>query len=148
MFFFDKIKDLNNTTTFFFCRVQRFSSGNDPQDPTGCRVQSSGHHTVEGVARLLPNWLHIRRVKHALVGPQHEIVFNQLRTLVMQDCWIMIRELAERKTSPPVHSIMKKDLGFRRISVQVVPKLLTIEGITPFVDCTMLETVGVGLLSL
>lgn len=60
----------------------------------------------------------------------------------------MIRELAERKTSPPVHSIMKKDFGFRRISVQVVPKLLTIEGITPFVDCTMLETVGVGLLSL
>lgn len=41
----------------------------------------------------------------------------------------MLRELEDEVsiTSGPVHSILKDDLGFRRISAKVIPKLLTIE---------------------
>lgn len=49
----------------------------------------------------------------------------QLRILMMQDCQIMIRKLAYKVgiTNEPAHSIMKEDLGFRRISLKVIPKL-------------------------
>lgn len=35
-----------------FFKARRISSGNDFQDPTGLRVRSNGHHTVERVVRL------------------------------------------------------------------------------------------------
>lgn len=50
----------------------------------------------------------------------------------MQDRQIMIKELADEEAihHGSVHSIMKEDLGFKRISVKFMPKQLMIEQIT------------------
>ncbi|XP_076043720.1 protein GVQW3-like [Oratosquilla oratoria] len=59
---------------------------------------------------------------------RNEIVVNQLRTRVMQNRRI-IRELTDKVgvSIGSVHSIMREDLGFWRISAKFVPKLLAIE---------------------
>jgi len=60
---------------------------------------------------------------------RNEIVIDQVRTLLMQDRRITIRELADEAgvSIGSVHSIVTEDLGLRRISAKFVPKLLTIE---------------------
>ena len=77
---------------------------------------------------------------------RNEIIIDQVRTLVMQDRRFTIRELADEASVSigSVHSILTKDLGFRRISAKFVPKLLTIEQkqLRLEIALDMLETVN------
>ena len=54
---------------------------------------------------------------------------KEVRTLVMQDCRITVRELTDRVgvSIGSVHTILTADLGLRRVSAKFVPKLLTVE---------------------
>ena len=58
---------------------------------------------------------------------RNDNVINQVRTLVMQDRRITLRELADkiRVSIGSVHTILTADLGLRRVSSKFVPKLLT-----------------------
>ncbi|PNF41749.1 hypothetical protein B7P43_G03429 [Cryptotermes secundus] len=60
---------------------------------------------------------------------RNENVIEQVRTLVMEDCHITVRELANEigVSIGSVHSILTEDLGRRRVSAKFVPKLLTME---------------------
>ncbi|XP_076036508.1 uncharacterized protein LOC143022255 [Oratosquilla oratoria] len=55
---------------------------------------------------------------------RNETVINQLRTLVMQNRGITIKELANEVgvSCASVHCIMKEDLGFRKVAAKFVPK--------------------------
>ena len=54
---------------------------------------------------------------------------NEVRTLVMQDRRVTVRELAEEVgiSTGSVHSILTDDLAMQRVSAKFVPKLLTME---------------------
>ena len=56
-------------------------------------------------------------------------VINQVRTLVMQDRHITVRELADKVgvSIGSAHTILTAYLGLRRVSAKFVPKLLTME---------------------
>ena len=56
-------------------------------------------------------------------------LIEQVRTLVMQDRRVTVRELAEGTgiSTGSVHSIFTDDLAMRRVPAKFVPKLLTIE---------------------
>ncbi|PNF28257.1 hypothetical protein B7P43_G06641 [Cryptotermes secundus] len=54
---------------------------------------------------------------------RNENVIEQVRTLVMEDHRITVRELANET----VHSILTEDLGMRRVFAKFIPKLLTME---------------------
>ncbi|PNF29274.1 hypothetical protein B7P43_G08953 [Cryptotermes secundus] len=60
---------------------------------------------------------------------RNENVIEQVRTLVMEDRRITVRELANEigVSIGSVHSILTEDLCMRRVSVKFVPKLLTME---------------------
>jgi len=60
---------------------------------------------------------------------RNDNVINQVRTLVMQDRRITVRELAGEVgvSIGSVHTIVTADLGSRRVSAKLVPKLLTME---------------------
>jgi len=60
---------------------------------------------------------------------RNDSVINQVRTLVMQDCRITVRALADEVgvSIGLVHAILTADLGMRRVSAKFVPKLLTLE---------------------
>ena len=60
---------------------------------------------------------------------RNDNVINQVRTLVMQDRRITVRELADEVgvSIGSVHTILTADLGLRRVSAKFVPKLLTME---------------------
>ena len=60
---------------------------------------------------------------------RNDNVINQVRTLVMQDRRITVRELADvvGVSIGSVHTILTADLGLRRVSAKFVPKLLTME---------------------
>lgn len=60
---------------------------------------------------------------------RNETVIEQVRTLVMEDRRITVRELANEigVSIGSVHSIFTEDLGMRRVSAKFVPKLLTME---------------------
>ena len=53
----------------------------------------------------------------------------QVRTLVMQDHRVTVRELVEEVgiSTGSVHSILTDDLAMRKVSAKFVPKLLTME---------------------
>ena len=54
---------------------------------------------------------------------------NQVRTLVLQDRRITIRELSDEVniSTGSIHSILHDDLGLRRLVAKFVPRLLTVE---------------------
>jgi len=60
---------------------------------------------------------------------RNDNVINQVRTLVMQDCRITVRELADEVgvSIGSVHTILTADLCLRRVSAKFVPKLPTME---------------------
>ena len=60
---------------------------------------------------------------------RNDNVINQVRTLVMQDRHITVRELADEVgvSTGSVHTILTVDLGLRTVSVKFVPKPLTME---------------------
>ncbi|PNF25138.1 hypothetical protein B7P43_G01979 [Cryptotermes secundus] len=60
---------------------------------------------------------------------RNENVIEQVRTLVMEDSRITVRELVNEigVSTGSVHSILTEDLGMRSVSAKFVPKLLTME---------------------
>ena len=60
---------------------------------------------------------------------RNDELINQVRTLVMQDRRVTVRELAEEVgiSTGSVHSILTDDLAMQRVSAKFVPKLLTME---------------------
>jgi len=60
---------------------------------------------------------------------QNNELIDQVRTLVMQDRHVTVRELSDEAgiSTGLVHSILTDDLALRRVSVKFVPKLLTME---------------------
>jgi len=60
---------------------------------------------------------------------RNDNVINQVRTLLMKDRHITVRELADEVgvSIGSVHTILTADLGLRRVSTKFVPKLLTME---------------------
>ena len=60
---------------------------------------------------------------------RNDIVIKEVRTLVMQDRRITVRELTDEVgiSIGSVHTILTADLGLRRVSAKFVPKLLTVE---------------------
>ena len=56
-------------------------------------------------------------------------LIGQVRTLVMQDHYVTVRELAEEVgiSTGSVHSILTDDLAMRRVYAKFMPKLLTME---------------------
>ena len=60
---------------------------------------------------------------------RNDNVITQVRTLLMQDRRITVRELADEVgvSTGSVHTILTADLGLRRVSAKFVLKLLTME---------------------
>ena len=60
---------------------------------------------------------------------RNDEVIEQVRTLVMQDRRVTIQEIVDQIeiSFGSVQSILKEDLGLRRVSAKFVPKLLTME---------------------
>jgi histone-lysine N-methyltransferase SETMAR len=60
---------------------------------------------------------------------RNDNVIDQVRTLVMQDRRITVRELAieVEVSTESVHSILAEDLSLKRVSSKFVPRLLTME---------------------
>ena len=60
---------------------------------------------------------------------RNDNVINQVRTLLMQDRCITVRELADEVgvSIGSVHTILTADFGLRRVSAKFVPKLLMME---------------------
>ena len=56
-------------------------------------------------------------------------LIDKMRTLVMQDRRVTVRELVEEVgiSTGSVHSILTNDLATRRVSAKFVPKLLTMD---------------------
>jgi len=67
--------------------------------------------------------------RHGRPSTSRNNVINQVRTLVMQDRRITVRELAEEVgvSIGTLHTILTADLGFRGVSAKFVPTLLTME---------------------
>ena len=60
---------------------------------------------------------------------RNDNVINQVRTFIMQDRRLTVRELADEVgvSIGSVHTILTADLGLIRVSTKFVPKLLTME---------------------
>ena len=60
---------------------------------------------------------------------RNDELINQVRTLVMQELRVTVRELVEEVgiSTDSVHSILTDDLAMRRVSAKFVPKVLTME---------------------
>jgi len=60
---------------------------------------------------------------------QNDELIDQVRTLVMQDHCVTVRELAEEVgiNTGSVHSILTNDLAMRRVSMKLMLKLLTMQ---------------------
>jgi len=60
---------------------------------------------------------------------RNDELIDQVRTLVMQDRRVTVRELVEKVviSTGSVHSILTDDLAMRRVSAKFVPKLLRME---------------------
>ena len=60
---------------------------------------------------------------------RNDELIDQVRTLVVQDCRVTVRELVEEVgiSTGLVHSILTDDLAMQRVSAQFMPKLLTME---------------------
>jgi len=60
---------------------------------------------------------------------RNDELIDQVRTLVMQDHRVTVRELAEEVgiSTGSVHSFLTDDSALRRVSAKFVPKLLTME---------------------
>lgn len=121
------------------CKAWRFASGNDPQDSTGLRGRSNGHHTDKGVVQCFKDGRTSVESEARSGRPsisRNEIVIDQVRILVMQDRRITIRKLADEASISigSVHFILTEGLGFRRISARVKAANDRAEA-TAFGDC-------------
>jgi len=113
-------------------KAWRYPSGNYSKDSTGLRGR------CQSITRIKEWYNHFKDGSTSVDSePRHgrpstsrnDNVINQVRTLVMQDRHITIRELADEVgvSIGSVHTILTADLGLRSVSAKFVPKLLTME---------------------
>ncbi|XP_076438852.1 protein GVQW3-like [Babylonia areolata] len=109
----------------------------DSQVEMICKIQQAFVEEAMGTTQIKEWYNHFKDGRTSVEIEAHSgspstsrnaIIIDQLKTLVMQDRRIMIRELADEMdvSTGSIHSIMQEDLGLR-ISAKFLQKLLTIE---------------------
>jgi histone-lysine N-methyltransferase SETMAR len=110
----------------------------DTQSETICKIQQAFGNNAMGVTQI-KEWYNEFKNGRTSVDSDQRIsrpstsrnsdVINKVRSLIMEDCRLTIREIANDIgiSDGSAYAILTDDLGMRRMAAKFVPKLLSCE---------------------